>query len=112
MMRREGYEFQLSRPRVILKQEGETVLVPMEHLVVDVEEETLGTVMEKLGARRAEMSNMTGAGTGRVRVEFLIPARGLIGFRNEFLSDTRGAGIMSHVFHGHGPHRGDIPGRT
>jgi GTP-binding protein len=111
-MRREGYEFQLSRPRVITRREGETVLEPMEHLVVDVEEPALGVVMEKLGSRRAEMSNMSGAGTGRVRVEFLIPARGLIGFRNEFLSDTRGAGIMSHVFHGYGPHKGDIPGRT
>ncbi|PYQ13486.1 MAG: translational GTPase TypA [Acidobacteria bacterium] len=111
-MRREGYEFQLSRPRVILRQEGDQVLEPMEHLVVDVEEETLGVVMEKLGGRRAEMSNMTGAGTGRVRVEFTIPARGLIGFRNEFLSDTRGNGVMSHVFDGYGPHRGDIPGRT
>jgi len=111
-MRREGYEFQLSRPRVILHQEGDQVLEPMEHLVVDVEEGGLGVVMEKLGGRRAEMTNMTGAGTGRVRVEFTIPARGLIGFRNEFLSDTRGSGVMSHVFHGYGPHRGDIPGRT
>ncbi len=111
-MRREGYEFQLSRPRVITRQEGEQVLEPMEHLVVDVEEATLGIVMEKLGARRAEMTNMTGAGTGRVRVEFLIPARGLIGFRNEFLSDTRGGGVMSHVFHGYGPHKGEIAGRT
>jgi len=111
-MRREGYEFQLSRPRVITRREGEAVLEPMEHLVVDVEEPALGVVMEKLGSRRAEMTNMSGAGTGRVRVEFLIPARGLIGFRNEFLSDTRGAGIMSHVFHGYGPHKGEIAGRT
>ncbi len=111
-IRREGYEFQLSRPRVITRTDGEQLLEPMEHLVVDVEEETLGTVMEKLGARRAEMTNMTGAGTGRVRVDFIIPARGLIGFRNEFLSDTRGSGIMSHVFHGYGPHRGEIVGRT
>jgi GTP-binding protein len=111
-MRREGYEFQLSRPKVILHQEGSQILEPMEHLVVDVEEGSLGVVMEKLGGRRAEMSNMTGAGTGRVRVEFTIPARGLIGFRNEFLSDTRGSGVMSHVFHGYAPHRGDIPGRT
>jgi len=112
-MRREGYEFQLSRPRVITRLEGGQVLEPMEHLVVDLGEETLGTVMEKLGARRAEMIDMSGAGTGgRVRVEFLIPARGLIGFRNEFLSDTRGSGVMSHVFHGYGPHKGEIAGRT
>ena len=111
-MRREGYEFQLSRPRVITRQEGSQVLEPMEHLVVDVEETALGVVMEKLGARRAEMTNMSGAGTGRVRVDFLIPARGLIGFRNEFLSDTRGSGVMSHVFHGYGPHKGEIAGRT
>jgi GTP-binding protein len=97
---------------VILRQDGDQVLEPMEHLVVDVEEGGLGVVMEKLGSRRAEMTNMTGAGTGRVRVEFTIPARGLIGFRNEFLSDTRGTGVMSHVFHGYGPYRGDIPGRT
>jgi GTP-binding protein len=111
-MRREGFEFQLSRPRVITRQEGDEVLEPMEHLVVDVEEPALGVVMEKLGSRRAEMTNMSGAGTGRVRVDFLIPARGLIGFRNEFLSDTRGSGIMSHVFHGYGPHKGEIIGRT
>ena len=111
-MRREGYEFQLSRPRVITRQEGSQLLEPMEHLVVDVEEAALGVVMEKLGARRAEMTNMSGAGTGRVRVDFLIPARGLIGFRNEFLSDTRGSGVMSHVFHGYGPHKGEIAGRT
>jgi len=111
-MRREGYEFQLSRPRVITRQEGDQVLEPMEHLVVDVEESALGVVMEKLGSRRAEMTNMSGAGSGRVRVDFLIPARGLIGFRNEFLSDTRGSGIMSHVFHGYGPHKGEIAGRT
>ena len=111
-MRREGYEFSLSRPRVITREENGVLLEPMEHLVVDVEEAALGTVMEKLGARRAEMSNMSGAGTGRMRVEFVIPARGLIGFRNEFLSDTRGSGIMSHVFHGYGPAKGEIAGRT
>ena len=111
-MRREGYEFSLSRPRVITREENGVLLEPIEHLVVDVEEAALGTVMEKLGARRAEMSNMSGAGTGRMRVEFVIPARGLIGFRNEFLSDTRGSGIMSHVFHGYGPAKGEIAGRT
>ncbi len=111
-MRREGFEFSLSRPRVITREENGVLLEPMEHLVVDVEEAALGTVMEKLGARRAEMSNMSGAGTGRMRVEFVIPARGLIGFRNEFLSDTRGSGIMSHVFHGYGPAKGEIAGRT
>jgi GTP-binding protein len=111
-IRREGYEFQLSRPRVINRLEGDQVLEPLEHLVVDVEEATLGVVMEKLGSRRAEMTNMTGAGSGRVRVEFLVPARGLIGFRNEFLSDTRGGGVMSHVFHGYGPHKGEIQGRS
>jgi len=111
-MRREGYEFSLSRPRVITREENGVTLEPMEHLVVDVEEAALGTVMEKLGTRRAEMTNMSGAGTGRMRVEFVIPARGLIGFRNEFLSDTRGSGIMSHVFHGYGPAKGEIAGRT
>jgi GTP-binding protein len=110
-MRREGYEFQLSRPRVITRLHDGVLEEPMEHLVVDVDEESLGTVMDKLGRRRAEMTDMTGAGTGRIRVEFRIPARGLLGFRSEFLTDTRGAGILTHVFDGYGPWRGELEGR-
>jgi len=111
-MRREGYEFQLSRPRVILKRDARGApLEPIEYLVLDLEETYRGRVMEVLGARRAELANMGGAGAGRVRLEFTVPARGLLGFRREFLTETRGTGIMSHVFHEYGPHRGDVPGR-
>jgi GTP-binding protein len=111
-MRREGFEFQLSRPRVINRRgpNGEP-LEPLEYLVLDLEEAYMGRVMEILGARRAELANMAGAGTGRVRLEFTVPARGLLGFRREFLTETRGTGIMSHVFHEYGPYRGDIPDR-
>jgi len=111
-MRREGYEFQLSRPRVIMRRgpTGEP-LEPIEYMVLDLEEAYMGRVMEILGVRRAELANMGGAGTGRVRLEFTVPARGLLGFRREFLTETRGTGIMSHVFHEYGPYRGDIPDR-
>jgi len=112
-MRREGYEFQLSRPQVILRRDGTGALLePIEYLVLDLEETYTGRVMEMLGARRAELADMAGAGTGRVRLEFTVPARGLLGFRREFLTETRGTGIMSHVFHEYGPHRGAIPERT
>ena len=111
-MRREGYEFQLARPRVILKTgpDGRT-LEPIEYLVLDLEEAYMGRVMELLGLRRAVLANMAGAGTGRVRLEFTVPARGLLGFRREFLTETRGTGIMSHVFHAYEEHRGAIPDR-
>jgi GTP-binding protein len=112
-MRREGYEFQLSRPQVILRRDANgRVLEPIEYLVLDLEEAYQGRVMEMLGPRRAELADMGGVGTGRVRLEFTVPARGLLGFRREFLSETRGTGIMSHVFHEYGPYRGDIPQRT
>jgi GTP-binding protein len=112
-MRREGYEFQLSRPQVIMRRgaHGEA-LEPIEYMVLDLEETYMGRVMEMLGTRRAELADMTGAGTGRVRLEFTVPARGLLGFRREFLTETRGTGIMSHVFHEYAAHRGDIPDRT
>ncbi|HXH27719.1 MAG TPA: translational GTPase TypA [Candidatus Polarisedimenticolia bacterium] len=112
-MRREGYEFQLSRPQVIMRRgpRGEA-LEPIEYLVLDLEEAYMGRVMEILGARRAELADMSGAGSGRVRLEFTVPARGLLGFRREFLTETRGTGILSHVFHEYGPHRGAIPERT
>ena len=112
-IRREGHEFQLSRPQVILRRDGTGALLePIEYLVLDLDEAYRGRVMEMLGGRRAELADMGGMGTGRVRLEFTVPARGLLGFRREFLTETRGTGIMSHVFHEYGPFRGDIPFRT
>lgn len=111
-MRREGYEFQVSKANVIFKEENGKKLEPMEFLTIDVPEEFMGPVMEKLGPRKAEMVNMTSAVNGYSRLEFKVPARGLIGFRNEFMTDTKGNGIMNHVFDSYGPYKGDIPTRT
>ncbi|MEZ4587579.1 MAG: translational GTPase TypA [Gemmatimonadales bacterium] len=111
-MRREGYEFQVSRPRVItrLSDTGER-LEPYEELLIDVPEGYLGSVMEKLGARRAEMIEMRNAGQGTVRLTFKIPARGLFGYRSEFLTDTRGTGTMHHRFQSYGSWAGPLSGR-
>ncbi|MFZ5625211.1 MAG: translational GTPase TypA [Gemmatimonadota bacterium] len=111
-MRREGYEFQVSRPRVITRvgEHGER-LEPYEELMIDVPEEYMGAVMEKLGPRRAEMSEMKNPGHGLVRMTFRIPARGLFGYRSEFLTDTRGTGIMHHRFLEYGPWAGPLSGR-
>ncbi|WP_040211582.1 translational GTPase TypA [Clostridium polynesiense] len=111
-MRREGFEFQVSKPSVIFKQEDGVKTEPMEYLTIDVPEEFMGPVMEKLGPRKAEMVNMTSATNGYTRLEFNIPSRGLIGFRNEFLTDTRGNGIMNHVFNGYEKFKGEIPERN
>ena len=111
-MRREGYEFQVSKANVIFKEENGKKLEPMEYLTIDVPEEFMGPVMEKLGPRKAEMVNMTSAVNGYTRLEFIVPARGLIGFRNEFMTDTKGNGIMNHVFHGYDKYKGEIPGRS
>ena len=111
-MRREGYEFQVSKANVIFKEENGKKLEPMEYLTIDVPEEFMGPVMEKLGPRKAEMVNMTSAVNGYTRLEFIVPARGLIGFRNEFMTDTKGNGIMNHVFHGYDSFKGEIPGRS
>ena len=111
-MRREGYEFQVSKANVIFKEENGKKLEPMEYLTIDVPEEFMGPVMEKLGPRKAEMVNMTSAVNGYTRLEFIVPARGLIGFRNEFMTDTKGNGIMNHVFHGYDNFKGEIPGRS
>lgn len=112
-MRREGYEFQVSKPNVITKIDENGVKVePIEHLTIDVPEEFMGPVMEKLGPRKAEMVNITSAVNGYSRLEFKIPARGLIGFRNEFMTDTKGNGIMNHVFDGFEKYKGEIPGRS
>ena len=111
-MRREGYEFQVSKPNVIFKEENGRKVEPMEYLTIDVPEEFMGPVMEKLGPRKAEMVNMTSAVNGYTRLEFIIPARGLIGFRNEFMTDTKGNGIMNHVFEGYAPYKGEIESRS
>ncbi|MBQ6820342.1 MAG: translational GTPase TypA [Clostridium sp.] len=111
-MRREGYEFQVSKANVIFKEENGKKLEPMEYLTIDVPEAFMGPVMEKLGPRKAEMVNMTSAVNGYTRLEFVVPARGLIGFRSEFMTDTKGNGIMNHVFHGYDGFKGEIPGRS
>lgn len=111
-MRRQGYEFQVSKPTVIYKEVDGVLEEPMEHLTIDVPEDFMGVVMEKLGTRKAEMINMHSANQGYMRLEFKIPARGLIGYRNDFMTDTKGNGIMNHVFHGFEPYKGDITGRT
>ena len=111
-MRREGYELQVGKPKVIMhRDENGQLLEPMEALTIDVPQDFMGAVMEGLGLRKAELQNMTEM-AGYLRMEFLIPARGLIGFRNQFLTDTKGNGVMNHVFAGYAPYKGDIPGRT
>lgn len=111
-MRRQGYEFAVSRPRVIYKEgpNGER-LEPMEALTVDVPADYVGAVIEKLGARKGELLDLT-PGEGGTRLRFSIPARGLMGYRNELLTDTRGHGVMSHLFDGYAPYRGDIQERA
>ncbi len=111
-MRREGFEFQVSRPRVITKVGPDGArLEPYEELMADVPESYIGTVIEKLGPRRAELSEMKNPGQGMVRMLFRIPARGLFGYRSEFLTDTRGTGILHHRFLEYGPWAGPLPGR-
>ncbi|MBU3195705.1 translational GTPase TypA [Clostridium algidicarnis] len=110
-MRREGYEFQVSKPSVIYREINGRKYEPIERLTIDVPEEFMGVIMEKLGPRKAEMVNMTSAINSYARLEFLIPARGLIGFRNEFMTDTKGNGIMNHIFESYEPYKGDIPER-
>ncbi len=110
-MRREGYEFSLSRPEVIIKEENGVRLEPFELLVIDVPEDYSGTVIDKLGRRRAVMSSMVPMDEGHVRIEFEIPARGLIGFRSEFLTDTKGEGVMNHSFLDFRPFVGEVEHR-
>ena len=110
-MRREGYEFQVGKPQVIYKDIKGKKCEPMEFLTVDVPQEFMGAVMDQLGTLRAEMVNMVEL-AGYLRLEFTVPARSLIGFRSQFLTNTKGNGIMHHVFHGYAPYKGDIPGRT
>ena len=110
-MRRQGYEFQVSKPSVIYKEVDGVQMEPIEYLMIDVPEDFMGVVMEKLGQRKAEMVNMTSANQGYMRLEFTIPARGLIGYRSEFMTDTKGNGILNHVFHSYEEYKGDIPTR-
>lgn len=110
-MRREGYELQVGPPRVLYKTIDGVKCEPIEELVIDIPEDALGSVMEKMGSRKAEMTHMTPQGS-RVRLEFLIPSRGLFGYRSEFLTDTRGEGIMNTIFHGYEPYKGDIARRN
>lgn len=110
-MRREGYELGVSTPRVLYKEIDGKLCEPIEELVVDVPEASVGSVIEKMGSRKAEIVSMTPVGS-RMRVVFLVPARGLFGYRNEFLTDTKGEGIMSSVFHGYEQYKGDIPRRS
>ena len=111
-MRREGFELQLSAPEVIYKTIHDVKCEPFELLTVDIEEAHQGAIMENLGKRKALLQNMIQHGTNKVKLEFKVPARGLIGFRSQFVTDTRGTGLMSHRFAGYEPYCGDIPGRT
>ena len=111
-MRREGYELLVSRPKVIIKEIDGVKCEPMETLDVDVPDDCVGTVIQKLGLRKGEMINMEPTEPGRTKIEFEIPARGLIGYRTEFLTDTRGTGTMSSVFKAYEPYKGDIQSRT
>ena len=111
VMRREGYELEVSKPQVIYKEIDGKRCEPLERLTIEVPQEFMGAVMEGLGPRRAEMISMEEL-AGYIRMEFSIPARGLLGFRNELLTTTRGTGILYHVFQGYSPYKGDIPERT
>ncbi len=111
-MRREGFELSISRPRVILREEDGVTVEPVEEVTIDVDDDYTGAVIEKLtGPRRGEMSDMRPSGTGKTRIVALVPSRGLIGYHGEFLTDTRGTGVMNRVFHSWAPHKGPIPGR-
>jgi GTP-binding protein len=111
MMRREGYELEVGKPEIITHQDNGRTLEPMEHLVVDVPEEFIGAVTQKIGPRRGVMTKMVNHGTGRVRLEYRLPSRGLIGYRTEFLTDTRGTGLLNHLFDGWDEWQGDIAHR-
>ena len=110
-MRREGYEFQVSPPRVLYREIDGKKCEPIERVVVDVPQDAMGAVMEKLGARKGEFVQMTPLGS-RMKLEFLVPSRGLFGYRNEFLTDTKGEGILASVFDGYAPYKGDIARRS
>jgi GTP-binding protein len=110
-MRREGYEFSLSRPEVVLKTVEGKIMEPEEYAVIDIEEVYMGPVMDAMGQRKGTLKNMVHTGTDSIRLEFVIPTRGLFGFRSEFLTMTRGSGILNHNFHNYIPHCGDLASR-
>lgn len=110
-MRREGYEFQVSKPEVLFKEVNSRKMEPMEIATIDVESQYIGSVIEKLGQRKGELVSLEEVSEGTSRAEFLIPARGLIGYRQEFLTDTKGTGVLNTIFHGYSPYKGDIPTR-
>ncbi|MDR0407072.1 MAG: translational GTPase TypA [Holosporales bacterium] len=112
-MRREGFELSISRPRVLFKEDPETGarLEPMEEVLIDVDEPFVGQVVEKINTRKGTLLNMAPMGVGRTRLTFLVPTRGLVGYHGEFLTDTRGTGVMSRLFHSHAPYQGPIAGR-
>ena len=111
-MRREGFEFMVSKPQVITKNEDDQVLEPMEKVFLDIPEDNVGVLTEKLSLRKGKMTNLQNHGSGRVNIEFSIPSRGLIGFRSQFMTDTKGAGIMNKLFDGYAPWFGPIPQRN
>ncbi len=112
-MRREGFELSVSRPKVLLKQDTETgeILEPIEEVLVDVNEEFSGIVMEKISQRKGIMTNLRSLGNGKAYITFLVPSRGLIGYQSKFLTDTRGTGIMNRLYHSHEPYKGEITSR-
>lgn len=110
-MRREGFELQVAKPQVIFKEIDGVKCEPIELAIIDVADEFVGVVIEKLGIRKGEMINMIQGSDGYTRIEFKVPARGLIGFRNEFMTETRGTGILNHSFFDYEPHRGEVPTR-
>jgi GTP-binding protein len=112
MMRREGFELQVSRPDIVTKVVNGQVMEPVEDLIIDVAEEFQGVVIAQVGVRRGTMTKMVNNGSGRIRMEFRIPARGLIGFRSQFLTETKGTGIMNHIFAAWEPWHGAIPSRV
>jgi GTP-binding protein len=111
-MRREGFELSVGKPEVLTRTIDGKLHEPMELLIVDCPEDFIGVVTQKLGQRRGRMMKMVNHGTGRVRIEFQVPSRGLIGFRSQFLTDTRGTGLMNHLFQGFEPWHGDIEHRA
>ena len=112
MMRREGFELQVSRPDIVTKEINGEIVEPVEELVIDVPEDHQGIVIAQVGERKGVMTKMVNNGSGRVRLEFRIPARGLIGFRSQFMTDTKGTGIMNHIFSSWEPWHGAIPSRA
>ncbi|MEW5920731.1 MAG: translational GTPase TypA [Bacillota bacterium] len=110
-MRREGYELQVSKPEVICKTIDGVLMEPVEYLIIHIPEDAQGVVMESLGKRKGELVNLVPAGGGDIRMDYLVPARGLVGFRSEFLTETRGRGVMNYSFHGYEPYKGEIQTR-